>query len=198
MGVRQRKKMRKQFRYETNRKREFNKGKKTKIDIEVIRKVWDKSKSTHTNMAQLGLEYKLNKIMPPNEMETDVQKKDIVDKGKQKAVVETLESQVKNQVAKTKLPPRLTHSQRSYIRHMMQRHGTNYYAMSKDPKNYYQDTPKQLEAKIKSYMDNPRYYIPDMRKKGLLPAKLAEKKKKVQDKKKKAQKKKFNSKKKKS
>lgn len=70
--------------------------------------------------------------------------------------------------------------------------------MSKDPKNYYQDTPKQLEAKIKSYLDNPRYYIPEMRKKGLLPAKLAEKKKKVQDKKKKAQKKKFNSKKKKS
>ncbi|XP_042858810.1 nucleolar protein 16-like [Penaeus japonicus] len=101
-------------------------------------------------MAQIGLEYKLNKIMPPNEMETDVQKKDLLNADKQEVVVKSLESQVQNRVAKTKMPARLTNSQRNYVRYMMQRHGTNYYAMSKDPKNYYQDTPKQLEAKIKS------------------------------------------------
>ena len=49
--------------------------------------------------------------------------------------------------------------------------------MSRDPKNYFQETPNQIRIKVKGYLNNPRYYIPEMRKKGLLkPKKKNEKK----------------------
>lgn len=41
-------------------------------------------------------------------------------------------------------------------------------AMAKDPKNYYQDTWKQIRNKIKLFTDDPYYYIPYLKKRGHL------------------------------
>ena len=46
--------------------------------------------------------------------------------------------------------------------------------MARDPTNYFQDTGKQIEKKIKLFTDNPKYFTPYLKKRGLLDAKKME------------------------
>lgn len=41
---------------------------------------------------------------------------------------------------------------------MIEKHGTNYYAMARDHRNDYQLTPKQLERKMEKFKNIPKVY----------------------------------------
>lgn len=55
-----------------------------------------------------------------------------------------------------------------FITYLLDKYGHDYKAMAKDKKNYYQETWKQLRAKIKTFMGIPKQYSEYLASKGLL------------------------------
>jgi Ribosome biogenesis protein Nop16 len=51
---------------------------------------------------------------------------------------------------------------------MMDKHGTDYKAMARDPRNHYQETPKAIESKVRRFIRIPEHYAVYCRERGLL------------------------------
>ena len=51
---------------------------------------------------------------------------------------------------------------------MLDRHGDDFKAMARDPKNLFQLTPKQLRTKITKFMSIPEQFAPYAKERGLL------------------------------
>lgn len=62
---------------------------------------------------------------------------------------------------------RLPNSQVEWITYLMDKYGTDYKEMAKDKKNYYQETWKQLRAKIKRFKSIPEQYSKYLEERGL-------------------------------
>lgn len=63
---------------------------------------------------------------------------------------------------------RLPKGQVEFITYLLDKYGHDYKAMVKDKKNYYQETWKQLRAKIKTFMGIPQQYGEYLKARGLL------------------------------
>lgn len=63
---------------------------------------------------------------------------------------------------------RLPKGQVEFITYLLDKYGHDYKAMERDKKNYYQETWKQLRAKIKTFMGIPKQYGEYLASKGLL------------------------------
>lgn len=139
------KKTKRRFNYEKDRRREWRKTKKTPtIHCETIKNNWDSKKSLKANLAQMGLAF------DPNEASTTKDKKLKVVQASKTHVVEELE-----EIASTVVPVKLTMPQpdRQFCKYMSEKYGEDYVAMSRDLKNYYQETPKQIKRKINKYFE---------------------------------------------
>lgn len=55
-----------------------------------------------------------------------------------------------------------------FITYLLDKYGHDYKAMERDKKNYYQETWKQLRAKIKTFMGIPKQYGEYLKARGLL------------------------------
>ncbi|XP_066990179.1 nucleolar protein 16 [Macrobrachium rosenbergii] len=51
---------------------------------------------------------------------------------------------------------------------MLDKHGSDFKAMARDPMNYYQDSWKQIRTKIKQFVTNPRYFAPYLKERNRL------------------------------
>lgn len=60
------------------------------------------------------------------------------------------------------------------ITYFMDKYGHDYKAMTRDRKNYYQETWKQLRAKVKKFMGMPKEYGKYLKTRGLLDEALDE------------------------
>lgn len=60
------------------------------------------------------------------------------------------------------------------ITYLLDKYGHDYKAMSRDRKNYYQETWKQLRAKVKKFMGMPKEYGKYLQSRGLLDKDLDE------------------------
>merc|ERR1719400_2369833 len=63
---------------------------------------------------------------------------------------------------------RFTTSQVQLITHMMDKHGTDYKAMARDPRNHFQETPAKLRGMIRKFISIPEHYAPYCRERGLI------------------------------
>merc|ERR1719278_1510920 len=63
---------------------------------------------------------------------------------------------------------RFTTSQVQLITHMMDKHGTDYKAMARDPRNHFQETPAKLRGMIRKFISIPEHYAPYCKERGLL------------------------------
>lgn len=61
---------------------------------------------------------------------------------------------------------RLPNSQISWITYLLDKYGTDYKAMARDKKNYYQETWKQLRAKILQFEKIPEQYSKYLEERG--------------------------------
>ncbi|KAF6021524.1 NOP16 [Bugula neritina] len=53
---------------------------------------------------------------------------------------------------------RLSEPETQYAIYMMEKYGEDYKAMARDKRNYYQDTPKQIQKKIQKFQKIPDLY----------------------------------------
>ena len=70
---------------------------------------------------------------------------------------------------------RFSTTQVKLITYMMDKHGSDYKSMSRDPKNHYQETPAKLRGMITKFISIPEHYAPYCRERGLLPPSAEEK-----------------------
>merc|ERR1712126_743061 len=64
---------------------------------------------------------------------------------------------------------RFSTTQVKLITYMMDKHVSDYKAMSRDPKNHYQETPAKLRGMITKFISIPEHYAPYCKERGLLP-----------------------------
>uniref|UniRef100_A0A8C4QN23 Nucleolar protein 16 n=1 Tax=Eptatretus burgeri TaxID=7764 RepID=A0A8C4QN23_EPTBU len=151
----------KRFDYSKDRKKLYRKTKrkmKPHISCATIREAWDGRKNAAKNMAEMGLVTDPNIALPLSHdqgstslgdetlpMETDVI---TVQPPKKAHVVKALTEEASHRAISS-----LTLSREiiMFVQHMVATHGENYKAMSRDDRNYYQETPRQIRRKIILY-----------------------------------------------
>lgn len=188
MGVRKRQKQRKAFRHKVSAKRKQQVHKKKlnpTIELPEMQKGWDKTKSAPSNLEEMGLVYNLNKMKPskgellsldnvaieePDETPTPRKKKQKKKVPvKETKIADQLEKAVKKRTRKkivggTRLPKDLV----VYASTMLDKYGHDFKAMARDPTNYYQDSWKQIRAKVMRFIMNPRYFAPYLKERNRL------------------------------
>lgn len=167
-------KRKKKFRVNVNRKRLRNKLQKLPtIKCKPIKQEWEISKTTRTNLNEMGLAYDTNEVLPiPNV------KRALLEEAKQKFVESSMQSESEEESDVEKVPPkihvakaleadakaprkrmfRLPNGQVNFITYLLDKYGEDYKAMARDKKNYYQLTWKQIRAKIKTFKGIPEQY----------------------------------------
>merc|ERR1712138_236206 len=69
---------------------------------------------------------------------------------------------------------RFSTTQVKLITYMMDKHGSDYKAMSRDPKNHYQETPARLRGMVTKFISIPEHYAPYCKERGLIKSEQAE------------------------
>ncbi|KAL8579018.1 hypothetical protein ACOMHN_035957 [Nucella lapillus] len=158
------KKVKKNFNYTRNRRKEWDKTKKIPtIKCKQIREAWDAKKTMTSNFREMGLSVDPNKtlhiptakeLLGPKDLAEDTSRKE-KRKGKKMHVVNELE-------AEAALPQerrlKLSEPDVAFCISMMEKYGDDYKAMARDEENYYQDTPKQIARKIRVFRSIPEQY----------------------------------------
>uniref|UniRef100_A0A8R1I4R2 Nucleolar protein 16 n=1 Tax=Caenorhabditis japonica TaxID=281687 RepID=A0A8R1I4R2_CAEJA len=157
-------------------KKRENKKKLSKSAIPLIKYTWDELKTPRENVRDMGIAFNPNEAVPMKEL-----RKEIIDAvpidgvsfdvpkpakritGKKtnekqaKQIVSRLEEQVKEEEQKITDQGRkfkLFHRETELCVYMLARHGEDFQAMTRDPKNLWQYTPKQWARKIRTYKES--------------------------------------------
>ncbi|KAK3728069.1 hypothetical protein RRG08_022120 [Elysia crispata] len=163
MGKVKKQKRHQKFDYNRDRKKNRKKSKAVPaIKCEEIKKAWDVTKSVKKNLEDMGIAADSNKaIKVPKskplkmgtldvEMEVDLEKTPI-----KKFVMNDLEE-------RSKIPGKkkmsMSDEDAGFCVYMMDTYGDNYKAMARDERNYYQETPKQIQRKINRFKSIPEMY----------------------------------------
>ncbi|XP_043490581.1 nucleolar protein 16 [Polistes fuscatus] len=168
-------KRKKKYRVNVNRKRLRNKLQKLPtIECKNIKEEWEISKSTRSNLKEMGLVYDPNEILQiPNV------KQDLLKEVKEKFMENGMEIDSEDENVDIKRTPpkihvaqalekdanaprermfRLPNGQVQFITYLLDKYGEDYKAMARDKKNYYQLTWRQIRAKIKTFKGIPEQY----------------------------------------
>lgn len=162
-------KRRKKFRMNVNRKRLRNKLRKLPtIKCKELKDSWEVTKSTRTNLNQMGLSYDPNELLEIASNKKQLVEKFTVDSIENVPVIEDVEmTPVKVHVAQeleaeAKAPRkrvfRLPNNQVQFLTYLMDKYEEDYKAMARDKKNYDQLTWKQIRAKIKVFKGIPEQF----------------------------------------
>lgn len=145
--------LRKKFNYVVDRKKLWKKSKKMPgIDCPLIKEAWSEGKSVATNMRMMGLAADSNAVLKVPSTKDVIMKKNLNTKGLRKQpkayVAEALEEEASiPYVGKGQLPPEHIH----FASYMLETHQDDYKAMARDPRNHFQQTPKQIRRKVEEY-----------------------------------------------
>ncbi|CAI4222622.1 unnamed protein product [Auanema sp. JU1783] len=168
-----------------NATRKEKRKKECKSEESAVKNAWDVRKTVTENLSDMGLAANPNRVLPiiqPNRAIYDavpidgvvpfdgkVEKKEYARRYKKKSlpqakeVIPTLEAKVREEEANIELLDRaqpLPHRDIQLCIYYLARYGSDdYKAMSRDPKNLFQLTPKQIEKRIKLYKESPLYKV---------------------------------------
>ncbi|UMM11313.1 hypothetical protein L5515_000662 [Caenorhabditis briggsae] len=159
-----------------NLKKKQEKKKLSKSAVKIIKSKWDETKTPRENVRDMGIAFNPNEAVPIRE-----QRKDIIDavpidgvsievpkpakkitgrkKNEKQAelVISNLEQQVKDEEearANEGRKFKLFHRETELCIYMLARHGEDFQAMTRDPKNLWQYTPKQWAKKIRTHKES--------------------------------------------
>lgn len=159
-GVRRKRTQKKKRVNSTLTGRKLKKKNKIKVNInsKVIRKAWNESKTVKENFKGLGLMYNANNNKPAgqhprtgsilsssdeNGMEIDEQTKN--------NVIQKLEEEASHGM---KRETHVSPGEAKFLWELIRAHGSNYEAMTRDKRNYYQHTAKQLKRKCTKFLNS--------------------------------------------
>lgn len=130
----------------------------------------DKRTTLTTNINQMGLVYDVNKALPVPSYKFERVKKKKVDHGfveedqsgseeeaahPKQEVANELEKKAKAlRESKFRLPKGII----KFVSYLIDKYGLDYKKMAKDPKNYDQETWRQLRAKCRKFMSIPEHF----------------------------------------
>ena len=173
----------KTYNYGRNRKRVRKQQERTtkfnvKVDCQTMKDAWDNRISVKENMTQMGVVLSANDVLPVvgakkkmiNKLKTlknlpvDVEEKPEVVKP------DVLVKLIEEADVPTRQSFRFSSVQVKLITYMMDKHGTDYKAMSRDSKNHYQETPAKLRGMISKFISIPEHYAPYCKERGLIDA----------------------------
>jgi len=141
-----------------------------------MKDVWDNRVTMKENMAAMGVALNANDVMPfagtKKSMINKLKKqKNVPIKVKEKPVVtkpEVVDNLVKEANVEAKPTFRFTITQVQLITYMMDKHGMDFKAMSRDPKNHYQETQAKLKGMVTKFISIPEHYAPYCKSRGLI------------------------------
>ncbi|KAM0730644.1 Nucleolar protein 16 [Formica fusca] len=164
-------KRKKKFNPNVNRKRLRNKLQKLPIiSCDPIKKAWTNTKSTRINLKEMGLAYDANEaVQIPNvkremleEAKRIVREDDSSSDHEAEDAIPIKSHVMENLEAETKAPRErrfsLPKGEAQFLTYLIKKYGEDYKAMSRDKKNHYQLTWKQIRAKIKMFKGIPEQY----------------------------------------
>jgi len=142
-----------------------------------VKKNWDKKKSFGTNMKTSGLSKDPNIVLkqPGNAVQDNVanalakignlpklpaekkQKKKTNDEDSRSKAIDLIEAKVADHIP-IKTAVDLGQDWRLLCTYLMDRYKTDYNAMARDQRNYYQETPNQLRKKIILFVNNKVHF----------------------------------------
>jgi len=176
----------KKFNYGRNRSRVRKQQEKTskfnvalKVDCQAMKEVWDTRVSLKENMTNMGVAFDANNVVPKisskHKMVKEMKKKKglEVDENEEDGVmrktevVAKLENEAKFEAKQTF---RFTPTQVQLITYMMDKHGEDWSAMARDPKNHYQETAAKLRGMVNKFISIPEHYAVYCRERGLIQA----------------------------
>lgn len=173
MGKPTKKQSKRPYNYSRNRKNEWKKTKKLPdIKCKEIKESWDRRKSVAKNLAEMGLSANPNKTIHIKSSKELITPMDLDDTGgvtQQKErpvkehVVKSLEKDASKPLAKTN---KLSDPDVFFCTYMLDKYGDDFKAMARDPKNHYQETPKQIKKKINMFKNTPAQYEAYLKSKG--------------------------------
>ncbi|XP_064601515.1 uncharacterized protein LOC135467653 [Liolophura sinensis] len=149
------------FNYNKDRRKTWKKSKKLpSIPCKPIKRAWDESKSAVQNLLDMGLSADPNKSLSITKAKAFTHDVEGTPKWKHSKatkshVAEELEQEANQPHISTM---KLSDPMVQYCVYMMNKYGEDYKAMARDPKNYYQDTPKQIRRKILTFKNTPTQY----------------------------------------
>ncbi|XP_041980188.1 nucleolar protein 16 [Aricia agestis] len=173
----------KKYLHKLNRKRMHHKLKSTgTVKSKILKEAWNNKKSSYRNLREMGLANDPNKAIkiPSFKQEklqiakkivkgddTDSEPEEPVPRRKPPkiAVAKELEKEAKAPRERRFMLPK---GQVEFITYLLDKYGHDYKAMARDKKNYYQETWKQLRAKVKTFMGIPKQYGEYLESRGLL------------------------------
>ncbi|XP_063362728.1 nucleolar protein 16 isoform X1 [Cydia amplana] len=179
----------KKYQHKLNRKRMHLKLRSTgQVNCKTLKESWDMKKSTLRNLKEMGLANDPNKaIKIPNYKQEQLKRaKKIVNQEESSESEEDIEVkiipkiEVLARLEKEARAPRqrrfmLPKGQVEYLTYLLDKYGHDYKAMARDKKNFYQETWKQIRAKIKTFMGIPKQYGEYLKARGLLDKEIDEK-----------------------
>ncbi|KAH3706713.1 hypothetical protein DPMN_066101 [Dreissena polymorpha] len=154
---------------------ERNYGKSRKklpaIHCKEIKESWDNRKSVYKNMADMGLcsdpnktfRIKTTKELLTPEVENVEEIEKLNKKPVKEKVVKALEKEASLPAKKTN---KLSEPDVQYCIYLLDKYGEDYKAMARDPRNHYQETPKQIKKKLNMFKNTPSQYEEYLKSKG--------------------------------
>lgn len=125
----------------------------------------------------MGLAYDVNKIFNISNVKQELKsritsttkwKSEVLEEPEKPSKAHVIEQIEKDAKAPRRRMFRLPNSQVSWVTYLMDKYGTDFKAMARDKRNHYQETWKQIRAKIKQFMGVPEQYAEYLEKRGLL------------------------------
>lgn len=179
-----RQRKRQKFRYDRNRKRikktqEKHRKDKIKVDNDVMKELWNPKESIKTNLESMGVAFDANKVLDKKSTKqqfiekiqdqnpNNIPPQEIASK-KSSEVVKRLEAEALEAEANKKANFRFTGEQVKWITYCLDKHGDDFKAMARDPKNIWQETPKQIRQKVLKFVNIPEQFAVYAKKIGLL------------------------------
>lgn len=162
MGQTKKERAKRKFRYNVNRRRQNQKQKNTgnaAVGVPLIKNAWEESKSIRENLVDMGLAFDSNITLKiPTAKDSLIPL--MTDKPRPKAktcpskahIAEALEAEAKAPREKRFALPL---GQVQFLTYLLNKYGDDYEAMARDNKNIYQETPRQIRNKIRTFQKIP-------------------------------------------